>query len=79
MGCNFCAHTGYLERIGVYELFVVTDEVRELIVDRRSHDEVRKLARSQGMRTLQEQAALLVQGGITTTAEVMRAIYVAGG
>ncbi|UUW87252.1 GspE/PulE family protein [Pimelobacter simplex] len=77
-GCHFCAHTGYLERIGVYEMLVVTDEVRELIVDRAPHDQMRKLARSQGMRTLQEQAVRLVGEGTTTAAEVMRAIYVAG-
>jgi type IV pilus assembly protein PilB len=77
-GCHFCAHTGYLERIGVYEMLVVTDEVRELIVDRAPHDQMRKLAKSQGMRTLQEQAAQLVTHGTTTAAEVMRSIYVAG-
>lgn len=77
-GCNFCTHTGYLERIGVYELLVISDEAREMIVDRRSHDEVRKLARSQGMETLQEQGARLVQAGVTTASEVMRSIYVVG-
>ena len=78
VGCSFCAHTGFLERIGVYELLVVTDEVRELIVDRVPHDEMRKLAISQGMRTLQEQAVQLVLDGTTTAAEVMRSIYVVG-
>ena len=77
-GCHFCAHTGYLERIGVYEMLVVSDEVRELIVDHAPHDQMRKLAKSQGMRTLQEQAAQLVTHGTTTAAEVMRSIYVAG-
>lgn len=78
VGCNFCAHTGYLERIGVYELLVVTDEVREMIVDRVPHEEMRKLAISQGMQTLQEQAVRLVMQGTTTAAEVMRSIYVVG-
>src|SRR4051794_4687797 len=78
VGCHFCAHTGYLERTGVYELLAVTDEVRELIVQRAPHDEMRKLALSQGMRTLQEQAVRLVREGSTTAAEVMRSIYVAG-
>ena len=77
-GCNFCAHTGYLERIGVYELMPVTDEIRELILDRASHDEIRKLARAEGMRTLQEEAVRLVETGVTTSAEVMRSIYVVG-
>ena len=78
VGCNFCAHTGYLERIGVYELLVVTDEVREMIVDRAPHEEMRKLARHQGMRTLQEQAVRLVEQGTTTAAEAMRSIYAVG-
>jgi type IV pilus assembly protein PilB len=78
-GCNFCAHTGYLERIGVYELLTVTDAVRELVLDRASHDELRKLARSEGMRTLQEEAVRLVESGTTTLAEVLRSIYVVGG
>jgi type IV pilus assembly protein PilB len=78
-GCNFCAHTGYLERIGVYELMQVTDAVRELILDRASHDELRKLARAEGMRTLQEEAVRLVETGVTNLAEVLRSIYVVGG
>ncbi|KRA39319.1 pilus assembly protein PilB [Nocardioides sp. Root614] len=77
-GCHFCAQTGYLERIGVYEMLVITDEVRELIIDKAPHDQMRKLARMQGMRTLQEQAANLVTLGTTTAGEVMRSIYVAG-
>ena len=60
-GCNFCAQTGYLDRIGVYELMPITDELREMIIDRRSHDEVRKVCRNQGMRTLQEESLRLVQ------------------
>jgi len=77
-GCNFCGHTGYLERIGVYELMTVTDSIRELILDRASHDELRKLARAEGMRTLQEEAVRLVESGVTNLAEVLRSIYVVG-
>jgi type IV pilus assembly protein PilB len=78
VGCHLCTHTGFLERIGVYELLAVTDEVRELIVDRAPQDPMRKVAQHQGMRTLQEQAVRLVLDGTTTAAEVMRSIYVAG-
>jgi type IV pilus assembly protein PilB len=77
-GCNFCAQTGFLERIGVYELMTVTDGIRELIVERASHEEIRKLARSEGMRTLQDEAARLVESGTTTLPEVLRSIYVVG-
>jgi len=56
----------------------VSDRIRELIVERGSHDEIRKTARSEGMRTLQEEAARLVESGVTTLAEVLRSIYVIG-
>ena len=64
-GCNFCAQTGFLERIGVYEMMLVTDTVREMILRRAPHDEIRKAARMEGMRTLQEEAARLVEMGVT--------------
>jgi type IV pilus assembly protein PilB len=77
-GCNFCANTGYLERTGVYELMPVTDGIRELIVERATHDDIRKLSRAQGMSTLLQEALRLVGDGTTTVGEVMRAIYVVG-
>ena len=77
-GCNFCAHTGYLERIGVYELLTVTPGVRECISARSSYDELRELARAEGMRTLQEEALRLVHAEVTTISEVLRSIYVIG-
>ena len=77
-GCNFCTQTGYLERIGVYEMMPVSDGIRKLILDRASHDDVRKQARSEGMQTLQEESMRLVESGVTNLAEVLRNIYVAG-
>jgi type IV pilus assembly protein PilB len=77
-GCNFCAHTGFLERIGVYELMPVTDAVRDLVLARAPHGEMRAVARREGMRTLHEEAVRLVRAGVTTLAEVMRSIYVVG-
>ena len=77
-GCNFCARTGFLDRTGVYELMPVSERIRELVVDRGAHDEIRKVARVEGMRTLQEEAARLVESGVTTPAEVLRSIYVVG-
>jgi type IV pilus assembly protein PilB len=77
-GCNFCTQTGYLERIGVYEMMPVSDGIRELILDRASHDDVRKQARADGMRTLQEESMRLVESGVTNLAEVLRTIYVVG-
>jgi len=77
-GCNFCAQTGYLERTGVYEIMPVTDAIRELILDRAPHGQMRKTARYEGMRTLQEEALRLVHAGVTNLPEVIRSIYLVG-
>jgi type IV pilus assembly protein PilB len=77
-GCNFCSHTGFLERIGVYEMMPVTEGIRELILRRAPLDDIRALARSEGMSTLQEEAARLVETNVTTLAEVLRSIYIVG-
>lgn len=78
-GCNFCAQTGFLDRTGVYEMMPVSEGIRDLVLQRASHDELRKLACYEGMTTLQEEAARLVISGTTTLFEAMRAIYVVGG
>jgi type IV pilus assembly protein PilB len=77
-GCNFCAQTGYLDRAGVYEMMPITEAVRELILARAGHDEIRRTARQEGMRTLQEEAARLVADRVTTLTEILRSIYVPG-
>ena len=74
-GCTFCAGTGYQDRTGVYELLRLTPEMRKLLVQNPTHDEVRSLAMSQGMRTLRQEAIALVAQGGTTVAEVVRSIY----
>jgi type IV pilus assembly protein PilB len=78
VGCNFCAHTGFLDRIGVYEMLPITEGIRDLVLDRASHDEIRKLARAEGMRVLLEEALQLVEHGVTTVAEVLRTVYGTG-
>jgi type IV pilus assembly protein PilB len=75
-GCNFCSHTGYFERVGVYEVLKVTDELRELVTGGAQHHDIRTLAIEQGMRSLRDQAARLVADGTTTIAEVLRTVYV---
>jgi len=78
VGCNFCAHTGYLDRIGVYEMLPITEGIRELVLERAAHDELRKLGRAEGMQTLLEEALRLIEQGITTVPEVLRAVYGTG-
>ncbi|HZG95013.1 MAG TPA: GspE/PulE family protein [Mycobacteriales bacterium] len=74
-GCTFCAETGYSDRIGVYELMVMSPEMRQLVVERPSHQAIRDLAVAQGTTTLRTEAARLVGDGVTTIAEIVRSIY----
>ena len=74
-GCNFCGGTGFKERIGVYELLVMSPEIRRLIVGWATQEELRNLAKKQGMRTLRQEAINLVAQDITTVDEVVRSMY----
>ncbi|HST66040.1 MAG TPA: GspE/PulE family protein [Mycobacteriales bacterium] len=75
-GCNLCSQTGYLDRVGVYELLQLTEEMRALIVaPNPSHDDMRRLALEQGMRSMRQEAIRLVDSDVTTVAEVVRTIY----
>jgi type IV pilus assembly protein PilB len=76
VGCNFCGHTGYFDRVGIYEVLAVTDEMKELIVTDAPHSQLRALAIEQGMTTLRDQAIRLVTENKTTIAEVLRTVYV---
>jgi type IV pilus assembly protein PilB len=75
VGCNFCSHTGYKERIGVYELLVMTPELRRLVVGWATQEELRNMAMKQGMRTMRQEAISLVDQGVTTIEEVIRSMY----
>ncbi len=75
-GCMECAQTGYVGRIGVYEVLRVTDEMRDLIVRNATLDEIRALAVEQGMVPMRDQALRLAADDVTTVAEVMRTIYI---
>jgi type IV pilus assembly protein PilB len=74
-GCNFCFRTGFEDRIGVYELLLLTEEMRQLISQKARHEEIYQLAVRQGMRTLRDGGIRLVAGDVTTISEVLRNIY----
>ena len=73
-GCVRCGQSGYKGRTGLYEVMTMTDALRRLILDRASHDDLRALAREQGMRTLREDGLEKVREGITSIAEVLRVV-----
>jgi type IV pilus assembly protein PilB len=74
-GCNICSGTGFFERVGVYEVLTVTDEIRRAVVAGRSIDEVRELAWQGGLQTMHESALQLVEDNITTVDELIRNVY----
>jgi type II secretory ATPase GspE/PulE/Tfp pilus assembly ATPase PilB-like protein len=71
-GCAACRQTGYRGRTGIFELFVLTDGVKEAIGRGTDVAALRSLARDQGMITLRADGWRKVQAGITTVEEVLR-------
>ena len=72
-GCSDCNKNGYRGRFGIFEIFVVDDEVRKLIYDKVPTNVLRNRAREMGMRTLREDGARKVVAGMTSAEEVIRA------
>jgi general secretion pathway protein E len=70
-GCEKCSGTGYYGRTGIFEMLVVDDEVRELIVERSDSVRIKKSAMSRGMRTLRDDGVLKIISGTTCVAEVL--------
>jgi type IV pilus assembly protein PilB len=71
-GCARCNNSGYKGRIGLYELMMMTDELRDGIAAEASADDLRVIARQQGMITLRESGLKLIFDGLTTIDEVVR-------
>jgi type II secretion system protein E len=72
-GCDKCGGSGYKGRMGLYELFLIDDEIRRLTVDRASAGKMKAhAAEHQGMRTLMGDGKLAVLAGKTTPEEIMR-------
>lgn len=71
-GCDVCNNTGYKGRVGLFELMVITDEIREMIMANRSADELRAAAKRNGMIPLREYGVNFMHEGITSYDEVLR-------
>jgi general secretion pathway protein E len=72
-GCQACWNTGYRGRTGLYELLVMDEEIRASVAHDRTAGDLRALAGRRGMRSLKQDGARVVQAGLTTPEEVMRA------
>ncbi len=77
-GCNVCANTGYLGRTGLFEILVMTDEMRRLVRDSTSEVDIRAQALSDGMETMRRDGMLKAKEGVTTISEVLRNVPVTG-
>jgi type IV pilus assembly protein PilB len=75
-GCQFCSNTGYFDRVGVYEVLAITDELRQCVVDGAPPRAARELAAQQGLRTLQDEAIRMVEDNVTTMEEIMKHVIV---
>jgi general secretion pathway protein E len=77
-GCNFCAGTGYLGRTGIFEVLIVNEAIRRIIVKGADSDEMRQQAKSDGMGSLWHDGMMKVKEGTTTPFEVLRNVFSIG-
>jgi type IV pilus assembly protein PilB len=75
-GCIECAGTGFKGRTAICELLDLSDNIREMILERRPTSEIKKAAREEGMRFLRESAVERVLKGITTLREINKVTFV---
>ena len=71
-GCDVCNNTGYKGRVGLFELMIMTDELREMVMQNSSADDMRKVAQANGMVTLRDAGIAFAHEGTTTADEVVR-------
>ena len=71
-GCDRCSHTGFIGRIGIYELMIMNDDLRKLTVAKADAAQIRKKAMEHGMRSLRDDGWAKVRAGVTTLSEVLR-------
>jgi type IV pilus assembly protein PilB len=76
VGCDACNHTGYRGRTAIHELLDLSDNIREMIVERRPGSEVRRAAEAEGLKSLRESALQKVFTGISTLHEINRVTFV---
>jgi len=75
VGCSKCNNLGYRGRTGIFSVLVVSKNIREMLLERRSADDIAEMARSEGMKTLLERAAEKVASGETSLEEMYRVVY----
>lgn len=74
-GCPQCNNTGYIGRIGIYEMMRMSPELKHIISQRGSTQEITRVALEQGMSTLRMSASRMVQAGVTSIVELLHTTY----
>ena len=74
-GCEKCLHTGYQGRVGVYELLVMSDNLRQTVMQSTDASILKKEALKEGMRGLNFDCAEKVLAGSTTMEEMLRVVF----
>jgi type IV pilus assembly protein PilB len=75
-GCSRCNLTGYYDRIGVFEVLTMTDDIKRLVIGKASHREILDAAVKSGMVPLRVDAWDKITAGVTTVSEVLRSVYI---
>ena len=71
-GCAKCQELGYKGRMAIFEIMMLTESLRQMIIEQASSDALREQARREGMRTLRQSGLLAIFDGLTTVEEVLR-------
>jgi len=71
-GCDYCGHSGFLGRVGIYEVLVVSEKISKLILERSDSNTLEKQATEEGMITMKQDGYLKVLEGISTIDEILR-------
>ncbi|MBN2455557.1 MAG: Flp pilus assembly complex ATPase component TadA [Sedimentisphaerales bacterium] len=77
-GCNKCNNTGYRGRIGIFEIMIFNDEIRNLVMNRASTNILRTAAQKAGMRLLRDNGLAAIYDGVTTVEEIVKATVTEG-
>jgi type II secretory ATPase GspE/PulE/Tfp pilus assembly ATPase PilB-like protein len=77
-GCHLCGNTGYMGRIGIFELLIMGEEMQKKLVNNASVGELREQAVHEGYYTMKHDGLLKAKEGITTFEEVMSSIFTLG-
>ncbi len=73
-GCENCNDTGFKGRTAIFEILIIDEQIRQIVVAGKPVSEIKKKARELGMRTLKESGMYLVEKGLTSEEEILRAV-----